>query len=54
MKRLGLALQRVQNTFNRNADHYARKIGLTGTQMLIIEYLFNGRERTNYEKSRST
>ena len=39
MKRLGLELQRVQNTFNRNADHYARKIGLTGTQMLIIEYL---------------
>lgn len=39
MTRLGLALQRVQNTFNRNADYYARKIGLTGTQMLIIEYL---------------
>ncbi|AIS08987.1 Transcriptional regulator, MarR family [Lactobacillus sp. wkB8] len=39
MNRLGLALQRVQNTFNRNADYYARKIGLTGTQMLIIEYL---------------
>ncbi len=39
MKRLGLALQRVQNTFNRNVDHFARKLGLTGTQMLIIEYL---------------
>lgn len=39
MERLGLALQRVQNTFNRNVDHFARKMGLTGTQMLIIEYL---------------
>ena len=39
MNRLGLALQRIQNTFNRNVDYYARKIGLTGTQMLIIEYL---------------
>lgn len=39
MKRLGLALQRVQNTFNRNVDHFARELGLTGTQMLIIEYL---------------
>lgn len=39
MERLGLALQRVQNTFNRNVDHFARRLGLTGTQMLIIEYL---------------
>lgn len=39
MKRLGLILQRVQNTFNRNVDHYARSLGLTGMQMLIIEYL---------------
>ena len=39
MERLGLALQRVQNTFNRNVDHFARSLGLTGTQMLIIEYL---------------
>ncbi|MBA1393393.1 MarR family transcriptional regulator [Lactobacillus sp. XV13L] len=38
MDRLGLVLQRVQNTFNRNVDRYARSLGLTGTQMLIIEY----------------
>ena len=51
MNRLGLALQRVQNTFNRNADYYARKIGLTGTQMLIIEYLASFAENKSiYQK----
>ncbi|MDF7672225.1 MarR family winged helix-turn-helix transcriptional regulator [Lactobacillus sp. ESL0701] len=35
----GLALQRAQNTFNRNVDRYARTIGLTGTQMVIIQFL---------------
>ncbi|MDF7683429.1 MarR family winged helix-turn-helix transcriptional regulator [Lactobacillus sp. ESL0679] len=40
MKRnFGLALQRAQNTFNRNVDRYARTIGLTGTQMVIIQFL---------------
>lgn len=39
MKRLGLVLQRVQNTLNRNVDHYAHQFGLTGMQMLIIEYI---------------
>ncbi|KJY65258.1 hypothetical protein JF73_06330 [Lactobacillus helsingborgensis] len=51
MNRLGLALQRVQNTFNRNADYYARKIGLTGTQMLIIEYLASfAQNKSIYQK----
>lgn len=51
MNRLGLALQRVQNTFNRNADYYARKIGLTGTQMLIIEYLASfSQNKSIYQK----
>lgn len=51
MDRLGLALQRVQNTFNRNADYYARKIGLTGTQMLIIEYLASfAQNKSIYQK----
>ncbi|MDF7638664.1 MarR family winged helix-turn-helix transcriptional regulator [Lactobacillus sp. ESL0791] len=38
-KNFGLALQRAQNTFNRNVDHYAKTLGLTGTQMVIIQYL---------------
>ncbi|WEV71435.1 MarR family winged helix-turn-helix transcriptional regulator [Lactobacillus sp. ESL0785] len=38
-KNFGLALQRAQNTFNRNIDRYARTIGLTGTQMVIIQFL---------------
>lgn len=51
MNRLGLALQRVQNTFNRNDDYYARKIGLTGTQMLIIEYLASfAQNKSIYQK----
>ena len=51
MNRLGLALQRIQNTFNRNADYYARKIGLTGTQMLIIEYLASfAQNKSIYQK----
>ena len=51
MNRLGLALQRVQNTFNRNVDYYARKIGLTGTQMLIIEYLASfAQNKSIYQK----
>ena len=51
MERLGLALQRAQNTFNRNVDHFARELGLTGMQMLIIEYLasFSG-EHYIYQK----
>ena len=51
MNRLGLALQRIQNTFNRNVDYYARKIGLTGTQMLIIEYLASfAQNKSIYQK----
>lgn len=51
MKRLGLALQRVQNTFNRNVDNYARSLGLTGMQMLIIEYLTSfSKEQAIYQK----
>ena len=51
MERLGLTLQRAQNTFNRNVDHFARQLGLTGMQMLIIEYLasFSG-EHYIYQK----
>ncbi|BDR60290.1 MarR family winged helix-turn-helix transcriptional regulator [Lactobacillus xylocopicola] len=51
MNRLGLILQRVQNTFNRNVDQYARGLGLTGMQMLIIEYLASlTGQRTIYQK----
>ncbi|WEV40485.1 MarR family winged helix-turn-helix transcriptional regulator [Lactobacillus sp. ESL0681] len=44
-RRLGLLLQRLQNVYSRNLDHYAKSIGLTGTQMLIIEYLASFRQK---------
>ena len=39
MERLGLTLKRAQNTFNRNVDHFARQLGLTGLQLNIVFYL---------------
>jgi len=39
MRRLGVALQRAQNTLHRETDQYARTLGLTGTQLSIIDFL---------------
>ncbi|UQS83688.1 MarR family winged helix-turn-helix transcriptional regulator [Bombilactobacillus thymidiniphilus] len=41
MRRLGIALQRAQNTLSRQADTFARTLDLTGTQIIIIDFLNN-------------
>lgn len=46
MRRLGVALQRAQNTLHRNIDQYARTLGLTGTQLSIIDFLHSNSKIT--------
>lgn len=46
MRRLGVALQRAQNTLHREVDSYARTLGLTGTQASIIDFLNSAPKNT--------
>ncbi|MDN6146817.1 MAG: MarR family transcriptional regulator [Atopostipes suicloacalis] len=51
MRRLGVALQRAQNNLHREVDQYARTLGLTGTQLSIIDFLSsNSQNGAIYQK----
>ncbi|GEN48534.1 MarR family winged helix-turn-helix transcriptional regulator [Ligilactobacillus pobuzihii] len=55
MKRFGVALQRTQNVLHRELDQYARTLGLTDTQMSIIDYLSSfPQDKSIYQKNIET